>query len=492
MAGCVKMKKLQIIVAAILLLIPALSTSAYSQGAYYTIIVTVKDSDGLPVNEASVRVTTKYGPDDYRDAAFPPYRTNASGMVVYENVYSVDGFANIVVSKSGVELESGCYQLTQPKTSITIVCRDMATLTVYAKDSGNQPLKNAVVKLSWQSLDGTSWDISQTADEQGRAVFRQMIYWTYQVQVSWQGLTVHQGSFSFSSSTRSYNALCKVHNLTVNVFDAANKPLTNAKVTVSRGGGWQNIKYTSGGFAVFSQLPEAVYTVHAQYEIYTNTTTVNLSSTKTVTIKLNFIVMSTCKIVLKAVWSDDKPIANAEVKVTNSEGSIVFTGSTNATGHCTFQLLEGTYTFTVFKGSAIQTRTLTVTGQTTLTITIDTSHRVSTVKVEVYKDGALAKGVIIEIRQNGQLLDMVLASNGEYTFTLPDGTYTIIAKLQDQKQEKTITVNQDLAVPITFGTALNPMLIYTPLALAIFAAIIMAVIKLKHKAQRKPTRIILQ
>jgi len=100
--------------------------------------------------------------------------------------------------------------------------------------------------------------------------------------------------------------------------------------------------------------------------------------------------------------------------------------------------------------------------------------------------------VIIEIRQNGQLLDMVLASNGEYTFTLPDGTYTIIAKLQDQKQEKTITVNQDLAVPITFGTALNPMLIYTPLALAIFAAIIMAVIKLKHKAQRKPTRIILQ
>jgi|GEM_PF-3160793 len=486
------MRKLQIIAVAILLLIPALSTSAYSQDAYYTIVVAVKDGDGLPVNEASVRVTTKYGPDDYRDAAFPPYLTNSSGIVVYENVYSVDGFANIVVSKSGIELESGCYQLTQPKTYIAIVCRNMATLTVYAKDSNNQPLKNAMVKLSWQSLDGVQWDTSQTTDEQGRAVFRQMIYWTYQVQVSWQGLTVHQGSFSFSSFTRSYNALCKVHNLTVNVFDAANKPLTNAKVTVSRGGGWQNVKYTSGGSAVFPQLSEAVYTVHAQYEIYTNTTTINLSSTKTVTIKLDFIAVSTCKIVLKVAWSDDKPVANAEVKVTNSEGSTVFAGSTNTTGHCIIQLLEGTYTFTVSKGSATQTRTLTVTSQTTLTITIDTSHRVSTVKIEVYKDGALANGAIIEIRQNGQLLDMVLAPKGEYTFTLPDGTYTIIAKLQDQKQEKTITVNQDMTVPITFGTTINPMLIYTPLALAIFAAIIMAVIKLKHKAQRKPTRIILQ
>jgi len=486
------MKKLQIVAATILLLISALSTSAYSQGAYYTIIVIVKDSEGSPVNEASVRVTAKYGPEDYRDAAFPPYRTNASGIVVYENVYSADGFANIVVSKSGIELESGRYQLTQPKTYITIVCQNMATLTVYAKDSGNQLLKNAMVKLSWQSLDGVQWDISKTTDEQGKAVFRQMIYWTYQVQVSWQGLTVHQGSFNFSSSARSYDALSKVHNLTINVFDAADKPLTNAKVTVSRGGGWQNIRYTSGGSAIFSQLPEAVYTVHAQYEIYTSTTTVNLSSTKTVTIKLDFIAISTCKVVLKVAWSDDKPVANAEVKVTNIEGSMVFAGFTNTTGHCTLQLLEGTYTFTVSKGSASQTRTLTVTSQTTLTITIDTSHRVSTVKVEVYKDGALANGAIIEIRQNGQPLYVVSAPNGECTFTLPDGIYTIIAKLQDQKQEKTITVNQDMTIPITFGTTINPMLIYTPLALAVFAAIIIAVIKLKHKAQRKPTRIILQ
>jgi len=474
-----------------LLLIPTLSTSAYSQGAYYTIIVTVMDGDGSPVYEASVRVTTKYGSEDYRDAAFPPYCTNASGIVVYENVYSEDGFATIVVSKSGIELESGCYRLTQPKTYITIVCRNMATLTVYAKDSDNQPLKNAMVKLSWQSLNGVQWDISQTTDEQGKAAFWQMIYWIYQVQVLWQGLTVHQGSFSFSSATRSYNAICKVHSLIVNVFDVANKPLTNAKITISRGG-WQNIKYTNGGSAVFPQLSEANYTVHAQYEIYTNTTTVNLSSTKTVMIKLNFIAVSACKIVLKAAWSDDKPIANAEVKVTDSEGFIVFVGSTNTTGHCTFQLLEGTYAFTVSKGSATQTRTVTVTGQTTLKITIDTSCRISTVKVEVYKDGALAKDAIIEIRQNGQLLNMVLASNGEYTFTLPDGTYKIIAKLQDQKQEKTVTVNQDMTVQITFGTTINPMLLYMPLVPAIFAAVIIAVIKLKHKAQRKPYRIVLQ
>ncbi|MEM1540584.1 MAG: carboxypeptidase-like regulatory domain-containing protein [Candidatus Bathyarchaeia archaeon] len=485
------MRRLAVAIAAMLFLSIFLAV-AHPQGACYTIIVTVKDGDGTPIVDASVRVTTKYGPDDYRDAALSPYRTNASGVVVYENVYSVDGLASIIVSKNGVELASGSYQLTSTRTTITVVCRNMATLTVYAKDSSGQPLKNAFVKLLWQSFDGLTWEASQTSDEQGKAVFRQMSYWTYQVQVSWQGLTVHQGVFSFSSSARSYNAMCKVHNLTVNVFDAANKPLTNAKVVVSGSGGWRDTKYTSKGSVVFPQLPEANYTVQVQYEIYTNTTAVKLSSTKTVNIKLNFIVMSTCNVVLKALWSDNKPIADAGVKVTNSEGYTVFTGFTNATGHCPLQLLEGTYTFTVSKGSATQTKTVTVTSQTTVTLTIDTSYRISTVKVEVYKDGALANGVLIKIYRDGRLIDSVSAPNGEYTFNLPDGVYTFIVRLQDQELEKAVIINQDTAIPIYFGAVINPMVIYAPLLLAVLAVVVVASVKLKRKAERKPVRVILQ
>ncbi|MEM2567748.1 MAG: carboxypeptidase-like regulatory domain-containing protein [Candidatus Bathyarchaeia archaeon] len=484
------MQRLAVAIATLLFL--SIFPIAYPQGAYYTIIVSVKDGDGSPVVDASVRVTTKYGPDDYRDAAFPPHRTNASGMVVYENVYSVDGLASIIVSKNGVELASGSYQLTPTRTFIAVVCRNMATLTVYAKDSGGQPLKNAFVKLFWQSLDGLTWEASQTTDDQGKAVFRQMSYWTYQVQVSWQGLTVHQGVFSFSSSARSYNALCNVHNLTVNVFDAANKPLTNAKVVISDSSEWRDTKYTSKGSVVFPQLPEANYTVQVQYEIYTNITTVKLSSTKTVNIKLNFIAVSTFNVVLKALWSDNKPIANAEVKVTNSEGYTVFTGSTNATGHCSLQLLEGTYTFTVSKGSATQTKTITVTSQTTVTLTIDTSCRISTVKVEVYKDGALANGVLIKIYKDGRLIDSVSAPNGEYIFNLPDGLYTFIVRLQDQELEKAVIINQDMVIPIHFGAVMNPMVIYAPLLLAVLAIVAVAAVKLKRKAERKPTRVILQ
>lgn len=484
------MKNLTITAIAILLVFTAFSTLAYSQTTY-TIIITVKDSDGRPVSGASVRVTTKYGPDDYRDAAFPPYCTNTSGMVVYENVYSVDGLVHVVVSKNGVELASGDYTLTLARTSITIVCQSLATLTVYTKDSSNQPLKNAAVMLTWQSLDDVQWDTSQTTDEQGKAAFPQMSYWTYQVQILWQGLIVHEGTFSFSETTRNYNAICKVHNLTVNVFDAANKPLTNAKVTINRGG-WYSTKYTSGGFVVFPQLPEANYTIQTQYEIYTNTTTISLSNTKTVTIKLNFIAASTCRVAVKAIWSDNKPINNAEMKVTNIEGYTVYSGTTNATGYCLIQLLEGTYTFTVSKEQATQTQTVTITSQTTVTITIDTSYRISTVRVEIYKDNAYASGVFIEIYKDGQLVNNTLAPNGEAAFNLPDGTYTFIAKLQDQKQEKTVTVNQDMTIPIVFGTTIDPAVIYLLLSSMAFAIIIAIIVKLKRKAESKPPRIILQ
>jgi len=485
------MRKLIILATAFLLCFSPFLAFAYSQ-ATYTIIVKVDDSEGLPVSGASVRVTTKYGPEDYRDAAFPPYCTNASGIVVYENVYSVDGLAHMVVSKGGIELASGDYTLTLPRTNILIVCQNLATLTVYAKDSGSQPLKNALVRLKWQSLDGLQWDASQTSDQQGKAAFPQMSYWTYQVEVLWQGLTVHQGIFSFSASNRNYNAICKVHNLTVNVFDAANKPLTNAKVTITRGG-WYNTKYTSAGTVVFPQLPEANYTIQTQYEIYTNTTTVNLSSTKTVTVKLNFITALTCNVAIKAVWSDNKPITNAEVKVKNSEGYTVYSGATNATGYCLIQLLEGTYTFTVSKGPATQTKTATITSQTTVTITIDAAHRISTVKIEIYKDNTYASNVFIEIYKDGQLLNTALAPNGIATLNLPDGTYRIIAKLQDQEIEKTVTVNQDMTVPINFRTTMNPTLIYASVAFTALAIITIAVIiKLKRKAESKPTKIILQ
>jgi hypothetical protein len=459
-----------------LLIFSTYSTIAYSQSTY-RIVVTVKDKAGLPVIDASVRVTTKYGAEDYRDGAWPPLRTNSSGMVVYENVYSVEAIAQIVVAKSGVELANNYYPLTSSTTYITITCQSLDTLTIYAQDSDDKPLHNAQVTLSWEGPDGVTWVLSKTTDEKGEATFQQMSYNTYEVHVTWQRLTVHQNKFNFSETLKKYTAQCRVHDLTVEVYDAVNKSLTDAKVTVTRDE-WKNIKYTIKGAAVFSQLAEAEYAVHAQYGTYTSTATVKLSKSQKLNIRFNFTAPTlTYKVAVKALWSDDKPITTAKVTVKNEEGYMLYNGLTDSSGHYIFQLEEGAYTFVVSKANATKMQTATITGETTVTIIIDVSQRISSVQVEVYKeDGTFAYGATIETYKDGRLLYNLTTTTGAATLNLPDGTYTIIAKLQDKKQAKTITVNQDTKLPIVLQTEFNPIMMFSTLLAAIIIITAAAII----------------
>lgn len=444
----------------------------------------MRDRDGLSVNEASVRVTTKYGPDDYRDAAWPPLHTDSTGIVTYENVYSVDASAHIVVAKSGVELASGNFMLTSGTNHITITCQSLATLTIYAKDGNNQPLQNAQVELNWEG-GGVPWTLSQTTDSQGTAVFQQMTFYTYQVQVFWQSIDVHQGTFTFAETSRSYTAQCNVHDLTVKAFDAANKPLSNSKVTVTRSDQWKlSPKYTDGGVVVFPQLAGSDYTISVFYGTYSNTTTIILSSSQTLVIKINFLVTSMYDTVIKVVWSDDKHVAAATVIVQNNEG-IVFSGITNGTGMAVVQLMEGTYTLIASKGNATKMQTVNVNDATTITVVFEVAYRISKLIVEVYnQDQTFAYGAVVELYSNSYLVYNLTAVDGTATFSLPDGTYVIVAKLQDKTQQETITLNRDMQLPIIFQTGMNLTMIYS--LIAVVTVTVFAIIFIIRRRNRSP------
>jgi hypothetical protein len=233
-----------------------------------------------------------WGAGDYRDV-MPFLSTNSSGIVVYHDVHSVGATAHIVVAKSGVELASGDFSLAYPATYVTVTCQSLAGLTIYAKDSSNKSIENAQVNLNWEDLGGVPWAISQTIDSQGKTIFQQMSFYAYQVQVLWQGLLVHQGTFTFSETSRNYTAHCDVHDLTVEVFDAENKPISDSKVTITRmSDQWElPSKYTDDdGVAVFPLLAGSNYNVDVFYGTYSNTTTISLSSSQTLTVRIDFVI----------------------------------------------------------------------------------------------------------------------------------------------------------------------------------------------------------
>jgi hypothetical protein len=458
------------------------SSVAYSQGTY-KLVITVRDKDSIPVGEASVRVTTKWGPEDYRDVT-PILSTNSSGTVVYPNAYSVEGSAHISIAKSGIELAKRDYALVSPVTYITIICQGLASLVVHARDSSNQSLENAQVNLDWQGLDSVPWALSQTTDSEGNTIFPQMSFLTYQVQVLWQGLLVHQGTFNFSDTSRNCTAQCNVHDLTVRVFDAANNSLSNSKVTVTRSDEWKlPPKYTAEGFVVFPQLAGSNYTVNVFYGTYSNTTTITLSNSQTLSIEINFLPILTYNIAIKVIWSDAKPVATASVIVQNNEEVTFFSGIANATGIAVIQLTEGTYTITASKGNATKTQPVNVNDETTITVVLEAAYRISKLIVEVYDQDQLAYGSVVELYSKGYLVYNFTAVDGTVTFNLPDGTYAVVARYQGQEQEAGVALNQDTRLPIVFQTIdeFNSLIVIV----VVFALSAILIATRKSRAQQK-------
>lgn len=453
--------------------------------AAYRLVITVKDMDSIPISEASVRVTTKWGADDYRDVT-PILSTNSSGIVVYENVYSVEGQAHIRVTKSAVQLANGDYSLSYPVTYVTIICQGVASLIVHAVDSGNQSLQNAQVNLDWQGLDGVSWTLSQTTDDEGNTVFPQMNPYTYQVQVLWQGLPVHQGSFDFSEMSSNYTAHCNVHDLQVAVFDASNNSISDAKVTVTRSDQWKlPPKYTVEGFVIFPQLSASNYTIGVFYGTYSNVTTITLVTNQTLLIRISLFTTPTYDISIQTTWSDEKPAPAASVVVQDNEGDRLFSGITDPSGFATVELGEGAYTITVSKGNATKTQSATINDRTTtIVVILETAQRISRLTVEVYNEDQFAYGSTVELCSNGYSLCNLTAVDGMANFDLPDGTYAVIARYEDQTQTALVTLSEDIRLQMVFriiGEFDSPITIITAIALSL---VLFALLKMRAKRSK--------
>lgn len=431
-------------------------TSVFASGTY-TLVIKAVNIAGDPLSDTWVRVTTLYGPDDYRSS----YElTNASGVAVFSDVYSSIPSATVTIYWRNVEVAYETVDLSANINIFVIVC-NVADLEVLAQDDESNSLKGAEVTLHWES------DITQTlksnTNDQGLAVFPQMPYYEYQVQTNWLARQVHDGIFDFNNSSTSYVADCSVYDLDVMVFDKEDRPISGAKVTISRDDEWKKSTTTEVGIANFPQLSFGNYVIEASYESSSNTTTVQLTKSTEATLYLNITVpLRTFEINVHAVWSDDKPVSGAKVFIRDNFGGTVSSGITDDNGFFTDLLSEGKYVLNVSKNDLSKTENVILTSKVTITVQFDADLRTYTLTVEVAgEDGVLVNGALVNVKLNGT----VLVLNGETTggivvFNLKEGTYRIIVSIGEEQREKTVELTEDAAISITFQKDFSPELLF--------------------------------
>lgn len=450
------MKKSLIALTPLLIVFLYFLTSVFASGTY-TLVIKAVDIAGDPLSDAWVRVTTLYGPDDYRSS----YElTNASGVAVFSDVYSSIPSATVTIYWRNVEVAYETVDLGANINIFVIVC-NVADLEVLAQDDESHPLKGAEVTIHWES------DITQTlksnTNDQGLAVFPQMPYYEYQVQTNWLARQVHDGIFDFNNSSTSYVADCSVYDLDVMVFDKEDRPISGAKVTISRDDEWKKSTTTEVGIAIFPQLSFGNYVIEASYESSSNTTTVQLTKSTEATLHLNITVpLRTFEINVHAVWSDDKPVSGAKVFIHDNLGGTVSSGITDDNGFFTDLLSEGEYVLNVSKNGLSKTENVILTSKVTITVQFDADLRTYTLTVKVTgEDGALVNGALVNVKLNGT----VLVLNGETTggiavFNLKEGTYRIIVSIGEEQREKTVELTEDAAISITFQKDFTPELLF--------------------------------
>jgi len=349
------MKKTLIALASLLVIFLCCLTSIFAAGTY-TLVIDAVDKEGDPLSGAWVRVTTLYGPGDYRSSY---EETNASGFAVFNDVYSSIPSANVTIYWRSVEVVYETVDLGDGENSFVIVC-NVSDLTVLAQDSENNPLIGADVTLSWER------DIPQTLESttngQGLVVFQQMPYYEYQVATECKNRQVHDGTFDFNDSATIYVADCEVHDLDVKVFDGEDRPISGAEVLISRDDGWKASELTDYGTAIFTQLAFGNYSVEASYESHSNTTTAELVESLVATLHLNIKYSPrTFEITVRAVWDDGKPTSGANVVILDSLGEVVSTGPTDDSGYFTDLLTEGEYILNVSKNDLSKVENVTLT-----------------------------------------------------------------------------------------------------------------------------------
>ena len=439
----------------------------------YTLIIKAVDHTEQPLSGAFVQVTYMFRENEPPTSTFPK-QTNASGFVEF-TIESIETSANITVAWLGVEVAFQGVNLSPGTNFFTITC-DVSELSVLTLDGNGLPLQGAQVNLDLTDDWPPSIPNSSTTNDQGLAVFPQMPYFSYPVSVKWQGKLVHEGTFNLTSSETSYTADCNVYDLTVNVVDKEDRPISGAKVLISRDDEWKASKLTNYGTAIFTQLAFGNYSIEASYESSSNTTTAQLAESTEVNLHLNITYSPrTFEITVRAVWSDGKPASGANVIILDSLGDTVSSGVTDDSGYFIDLLTEGEYVLNVSKNDLSKVENVTLGNNVMITLSFNAARRTYTLTVEVTgENGAPAEGALVEVYSNGSVIFTSETINGVAFFNLQEGTYRVIVSTGDEQREKTVELGEDATISITFqkGVA-SELMLFILAVLGVLAAIIL-------------------
>jgi len=357
---------------AFVLLSLVLVASIYAQPAYsldtYFLTLKVEDVNGNPLNEAYVRVTTKYGVDDFRSAF---ETTNESGLASF-TLHSVEPSAQVRVYLKSVDVAYQVIPLENTTSPVVIRC-DASNLEVLALDNNENPLQGAQVQLEWKT--DIPWKLEAKTDENGSAVFPQLPYFDgYNVSIQWKNRQVYQGSCSLDAAHKMFTARCSVYQLVVYIQDKDGRPVSNAKVTVERDDeAKESGKTNTSGYVTF-QLTHGNYSVQASYDGYSSETAVSLNQNTDVQLVLDATILRTLTLTVHAVWNNDVPAEGAAVTVMDFNGAIVVEGKTDSSGNFTVSILEGNYTVQVSTYGLSENRNVTLIDNTVVEFVFDSTY----------------------------------------------------------------------------------------------------------------------
>jgi len=402
---------------------------------------------------------------------------------VFDQIYSSMPSAEVRIYWRGVIVAYKTVTLNQGTNEFTIYC-NVSALTILAVDGNDNSLDAAEVTVSW--VTDITYSSTSITNSEGIVVFPQMPHFNYQVSVQWQSMLVHESAFNLTSSTSTYVVQCQVFSLTVQVTNRRDQAISNSKVTLTHTEiSWTSTNTTrNNGIAIFTQVPFGNYTILATYQATSNTTEVSISRNTQVSLRLN--ISGSFEVTVQVSWSDGQPVSNAIVSVQNHYGQQLLNGVSDEYGTFTTILSEGTYIIRVVKNTLSITKNITVTNQTLVSITFDASLRTYALTIEVIDErGSKVDNAVVELHQNGNLIESSKTIGGAVTFNVRQGTYQVIVKLNNKQREKIIEVNDDMRLMISFYESNPTTMLLTFILIPALIATLLGLVLLHFKRKRE-------
>lgn len=151
---------------------------------------------------------------------------------------------------------------------------------------------------------------------------------------------------------------------------------------------------------------------------------------------------------------DAAALANADVTVENSSGTIVASGKTDANGALTVILTPDAYTVTVKANGVETTEEITVNADAEISFTVSVPFTVTGKVMDVNGEPA-ANATVYYAAANGSTKHIAADANGTFTLTLSAGTYKFYAANANGRSE-TVTVEVKADADITLTIAESP------------------------------------